>query len=204
MSLAILLPLYLKGALLVSAAIAGLLLLPRNIVNVILSPIVGSLFDRWGPRYFVIFGFVFVLLGNIGFVSIPSAETPVWQVVAAFMVLFLGLTMVTMPSQTNGLNQLPREFYADGSAAMNTLNQIAGAAGTAIAITLFTSGKSHYLASYPHAAEPVILAAGVKYTFYFITGISVIGLFLSFFVNRSSEAKADAPAAVTAAEPVHR
>lgn len=193
LSMAILLPLYLTGALLLSAAVAGLLLLPGNAVNVIMSPIVGSLFDKWGPRYFVIIGSIFVVLGNIGFVSILSATTPVWQVVVAFMIFFFGLTMVTMPAQTNGINQLPRELYADGSAAMNTLNQVAGAAGTAIAITLFTSGQSSYLINFPDASQQELLAAGVKYAFYFTTGISVVSLICSFFVKKSSVVKEKPP-----------
>ena len=132
---------YLKGALLFSAAVAGLLLLPGNAVNFIMSPIVGTLFDKMGPRRFAITGSIIVLIGNIIFVASISATTPAWQIIVAFMILFFGLTMVTMPAQTNGLNALPRELYADGSAAMNTLNQVAGAAGTAIAITLFTVAK---------------------------------------------------------------
>ncbi|EMR06018.1 Multidrug resistance protein B [Bhargavaea cecembensis DSE10] len=183
---AILLPLYLKGALLFSAAAAGLILLPGNAVNVILSPIVGSLFDKWGPRYFVIIGFVFVLLGNLGFLAFLSASTPAWQVLVSFAVMFVGLTMVTMPSQTNGLNQLPRTLYADGSAAMNTLNQVAGAAGTAVAITLFTAGQAAYGASAPGATEAEVLTSGVKYAFYFTTAISVIGLICSLFMRSSA------------------
>ncbi|MFC2947965.1 MDR family MFS transporter [Virgibacillus sediminis] len=194
----ILLPLYLKGALLFSAAAAGLMLLPGNAVNVILSPIVGSLFDKFGARYFVISGFVLVIIGNLGFLTVLSSTTPAWQIIVSFMVLFFGLTMVTMPAQTNGLNQLPRELYADGSAAMNTLNQVAGAAGTAISITLFTIGQNGYLVDFPDAAQPDVLATGVRYSFYFITGISVVGLICALFVKKPSEveAKGKAPAAV--------
>ena len=50
LSTGILLPLYLKGALLFSSVIAGLILLPGNAVNLLLSPVVGSLFDRYGAR----------------------------------------------------------------------------------------------------------------------------------------------------------
>ncbi|WP_042459947.1 DHA2 family efflux MFS transporter permease subunit [Neobacillus dielmonensis] len=202
LSSAILLPLYLKGALLFSAAVAGLLLLPGNAVNVIMSPIVGSLFDKWGARIFVIIGSLFVVIGNIIFMVTLSATTPAWQVVAAFMVLFFGLTMVMMPSQTNALNQLPRELYADGSAAMNTFNQVAGAAGTAIAITLFTAGQNGFVFDSPDASQQEILAAGVKYAFYFITGISVITFICSLFVRKPSEIKANAQGAVKATEPV--
>ncbi|RDW16103.1 MFS transporter [Oceanobacillus arenosus] len=204
LSTGILLPIYLKGALLFSAAVAGLMLLPGNAVSVIMSPIVGTLFDKFGPRVFVITGSIIVLIGNLIFASVISATTPVWQIVAAFMVLFFGLTMVTMPSQTNALNELPRELYADGSAAMNTLNQVAGAAGTAIAITLFTAGQSSFVLDVPDASQAEVLAAGVKYAFYFIAGISAVALICSFFMKKAGGQKEKSSAAVRATEPAHR
>ncbi|MEH7493202.1 DHA2 family efflux MFS transporter permease subunit [Neobacillus niacini] len=204
LSTGILLPLYLKGSLLFSAAMAGLLLLPGNAVNFILSPIVGALFDKIGARRFTIAGFIFVLIGNIAFLSTISSQTPAWQIVLAFMILFFGLSMVMMPAQTNAMNQLPRELYGDGSAAMNTLNQVAGAAGTAIAITVFTSGQNSYVMDFPNATQPEILAAGIKYAFYFITGISVVGLIGSFFVKKPNAVTEKSPAVVQSAEPVSR
>jgi MFS transporter, DHA2 family, lincomycin resistance protein len=204
LSTGILLPLYLKGALLFSAAMAGLLLLPGNAVNFILSPIVGALFDKVGARRFTIAGFILVLIGNIVFLSTISSQTPAWQVVVAFMILFFGLTMIMMPAQTNAMNQLPRELYGDGSAAMNTLNQVAGAAGTAIAITVFTSGQNSYVMDFPNATQPEILAAGIKYAFYFITGISVVGLIGSFFVKKPGAVTEKSQAVVQTSESVSR
>jgi DHA2 family lincomycin resistance protein-like MFS transporter len=204
LSTSILLPLYLKGALLFSAMIAGLLLLPGNAVNVIMSPIVGSLFDKTGPRKLVVTGSAIVLIGNIIFASTISATTPAWQIIVAFMALFVGLTMVTIPAQTNALNSLPRELYADGSAGMNTLNQVAGAAGTAIAISLLTAGQSSFVAGTPDAEQGEVLAAGVKYAFYFITGISVVALICSLFMRKPSDVKEKSSAAVKATEPVSR
>ena len=195
LSTAILLPLYLKSALLFTAVMAGLILLPGNAVNFVMSPIVGALFDKWGPRVFIITGSVIVLIGNIMFITVISATTPTWQIIVAFMILFFGLTMVMMPSQTNALNQLPRELYADGSAAMNTLNQVAGAAGTAIAITVFTAGQNRYAAAFSDASGQAIVAAGVSYAFYFITAISAVGFVCSLFMKKSNagEAKSSAP-----------
>ncbi len=204
LSTAILLPLYLKGALLFGAAAAGLLLLPGNAINVIMSPIVGTLFDKIGPRKLAITGSVIVLIGNIIFATAISATTPAWQIIVAFMVLFVGLTMVTIPAQTNALNSLPRELYADGSAGMNTLNQVAGAAGTAIAISLLTAGQSSFAAGAPDAAQGEVLAAGVKYAFYFITGISVVAVICSLFMRKPSEVKEKSPVAVKTTEPVSR
>lgn len=199
LSTGILLPMYLKGSLLYSAAVAGLLLLPGNAVNVIMSPIVGALFDKIGPKKLALTGSIIVLIGNIIFAATISATTPAWLIIVPFMILFFGLTMVTIPAQTNGLNALPRELYGDGSAAMNTLNQVAGAAGTAIAITLLTAGQTSFAAGAPDASQGEVLAAGVKYTFYFVSGISVVALICSFFMKKPSEAKAKSTAAATTA-----
>lgn len=188
LSASILLPIYLKGALLYSAAMAGVLLLPGNAVNLVMSPIVGSLFEKIGARRFVITGFIFVMGGLVLFLTSLTAEGPVWPIVIAFMILFFGLTMTTMPAQTNALNQLPRELYADGSAAMNTLNQVAGAMGTAIAITLFTGGQESHFLDYPSASMPEVLAAGTKHAFYFIMIISVIGFIASLFIKKHKKA----------------
>ncbi|MEJ7448241.1 MFS transporter, partial [Staphylococcus epidermidis] len=67
-----------------------------------------------------------------------SAHTPVWVIICNFMLMFIGITMIMMPAQTNALNQLPKELYPDGSATITTLIQVAGSAGTTIAITIYT------------------------------------------------------------------
>lgn len=181
----ILLPIYLKGALLISAAVAGLVLLPGNVVNVLLAPVVGGLFDKSGGRArgFVMFGALFVVIGTGMFAFTLSDTTPVWQVIVAFIVMFLGITFVIMPSQTNAMNQLPREMYADGAAAMNTLNQVAGAAATSIAITLFTTGQNNYMAEFPTASVQAMLAAGTQHAFVYVTVIAVLILIASFFIK---------------------
>ncbi|GGP14919.1 MDR family MFS transporter [Oceanobacillus neutriphilus] len=184
LSTGILLPMYLKGALLFSAAMAGLMLLPGNVLNALMSPIVGSLFDKFGAKKFLILGFFLVFVANLSFVLTITATTPIWQVVTAYMILFLGISMIIMPAQTNGLNQLPRNLYADGSAVMNTLQQIAGSIGTVIAITLMVSGQNLFVDKFPESTSEELLAAGTKYTFVFIMTFALIGLFFSLFVKK--------------------
>ena len=138
LSVAILIPLYLKSVLGFAALAAGLLMLPGNALNIVMSPIVGSSFDRVGAKIYTRIGYVLITISAALFVIVISATTPVWQIVVLLMVFFLGISMTIMPAQTNAMNQLPPKMYADGSAAMNTLTQVAGALGTAIAITMFT------------------------------------------------------------------
>lgn len=187
LSTGILLPLYLKGALLFSSVIAGLILLPGNAVNLVLSPVVGSLFDRFGARYFGIIGYLLMFIAALTFVLIISATTPVWLIIVLFMLLFFGITMVMMPAQTNALNQLPHDLYADGSATITTLIQVGGSAGTAIAITIYTTAMKSFGAAHPSASQEVVLAHGVQFTFIFITILTVIGWILSLFVKKTPQ-----------------
>ena len=92
--------------------------------------------------------------------------------------------MIIMPAQTIGLNQLPRELYSDGTAVMNTLQQIAGATGTAVAITLMITGQNMLEKIAPSTSAVELMAAGTKYAFYFISAAAIIGLMASLFVKR--------------------
>lgn len=184
LSSAILLPLYMRTSMLVSAAVAGVALLPGSAMNALLSPVIGILSDKFGVKKILPIGFLFTAIASVLFIIIISAETPIWQVVIAFLIYFVGISMIIMPAQTNGLNELPRELYADGTAVMNTLQQIAGATGTALAITFLIHGENLFLEASPSAPPVEMIAAGTKYAFYFIAGIAIAGFIASLFVKR--------------------
>ena len=183
----ILLPLYLQNVLALSTFTAGLLLLPGGVMNGILSPIMGGLFDKFGPKWLVIPGFVFVLGALFGFATI-DLETSKGFIIGLLIVLMIGVSMIMMPAQTNGLNQLPPELYPHGTAIMNTLQQVAGAIGTAVAISLLSSGTEAYLNNPEDAANPLnpLLAftEGLHRSFMFAIVVAVIGFVLAFFVKR--------------------
>lgn len=187
LSTGILLPLYLKGALLFSSVIAGLILLPGNAVNLLLSPVVGSLFDRYGARYFCIFGFATMFIATLIFTLTISTTTPVWIIICAFMLLFVDISMVMMPAQTNALNQLPQALYADGSATITTLIQVGGSAGTAIAIAIYTNHMQQVTAAKAQLAPEAIVSSGIQFTFIFIYAITVIGFICALFIKKQKQ-----------------
>ena len=53
------------------------------------------------------------------------------------MALSLGLALLFTPAFTTGLNPLPPHLYSHGSAIMSTLQQVAGAAGTALLVSIY-------------------------------------------------------------------
>ena len=187
LSAMMILPLYLQTSLALSTFAAGLMLLPGGIINGILSPVMGGLFDRFGPKWLVIPGLVIVAGTMYGF-STVTLETSTGFIVGLHIALMVGISMIMMPAQTNGLNQLPPELYPDGTAIMNTLQQVAGAIGTAIGISILSSGRRSFLETVSDQKDPInqLLAFtnGVQHAFIFAIIVAVIGLVISFFIKR--------------------
>jgi DHA2 family lincomycin resistance protein-like MFS transporter len=183
----IILPMYLQNGMKLSAFSAGLMLLPGAALNGILSPRMGRLFDKYGPKWLVIPGLV-VVAAMLWFFSGITLASSVAFIVALHIGLMVGISMVWMPAQTNGLNQLPPELYPHGTAVMNTLQQVAGAIGTALAISILTSGMQNYLnkSSAPTELKEMANAMtfGSQNVFMFAMIVTLIGLALAFFIRR--------------------
>ncbi|MER1999389.1 MAG: MFS transporter [Lysinibacillus sp.] len=185
LSVAILVPMFLKTVLGFAALTAGLCMLPGNILNIIMSPIVGVNFDKVGAKVFTRIGFTMILISMIVFLTTISATTATWIIIVNLCVFFVGVSMTIMPAQTNAMNSLAPQKFADGSAALNTLTQIAGASGTAVAITMFTIGQNNYIKEFGASVPADVLAHGVHTAFVVVSVISVLGLVGSFFVKNS-------------------
>lgn len=181
LSVAIILPIYLKDVLLFSAAIAGILLLPGNIINVIFSPLIGFLYNRYDARFFAVIGALFMLLSASIFLVVINEYTVAWKIVIAFMSLCMGVTCVIMPAQTTALSDLTPDLYADGSAIWNTLYQVSGALGTSIAITLMSYFRENALSQ---NSAITALSFGTHAVFYFTLALSIIALLLAFRLKK--------------------
>jgi DHA2 family lincomycin resistance protein-like MFS transporter len=184
-----LLPIYLQQGLLLTAFTSGLLLLPGGILNGFLSPITGKLFDKFGPRVLVIPGAAILVLVMWLFTQI-DLDTSKGTIIFYHCIMMVAISMIMMPAQTNGLNQLPRKYYPHGTAILNTLQQVSGAIGVAFFISMMSAGTKDYLANNTEAVSPeelgaLALNAGIHNAFYIGMIFAVVGLVLSFFVKRT-------------------
>lgn len=137
-------PIYMQGALLFSAVTAGLVMLPGGLLNGAMSPIMGRLFDKFGPRPLLIPGAV-ILAAIVFSYRYTTPGIPVWIVIVQQAILMIAVAMIMMPAQTNGLNQIPQKLYPHGTAIMNTLTQVSGAIGAALFISVMENGQQRYL-----------------------------------------------------------
>ena len=64
--------------------------------------------------------------------------TPIPLLLGVHLVLSTGLAFLFTPAFTTALNPLPPKLYSHGSAILSTLQQVAGAAGVALLVTIMT------------------------------------------------------------------
>ncbi|MFX3634361.1 MAG: DHA2 family efflux MFS transporter permease subunit [Candidatus Pristimantibacillus sp.] len=184
----ILLPIYLQNNRGMSALESGLFLLPGSIVMAIMSPIAGKMFDRCGMKWIGILGTI-ILVASTAFYTNLTYSTGILLMMFVYMIRSFGVTFITMPLMTTGLNALRPELTGHGTAMQNTLQSIAGAIGTAIMTTilttqtdLFVSNEVAKLGQGKPSAEQLStigsngLLHGVNSSFVAATIFAVIGL----------------------------
>jgi MFS transporter, DHA2 family, lincomycin resistance protein len=120
-----------------------------------------------------------------GFASL-SAASPLWLVIVIHMVLMAGLGLMMTPLMTSSLAVLPGPLYSHGSAILATLQQVAGAFGTAAFVTISA------IASTTAGGSPD--AQGLRTGFMAAGVVGVLALIVSFFLPRRIVAAPDADA----------
>jgi len=197
----LLLPIYVQTIRGISPMDAGLMLLPGALLNAAMSPITGRLFDRIGGRILAITGLAITSIATYLFSQL-TFETTYMSLVIIHAIRMFGLSLVMMPVSTNGLNQLPRRYYPHGTAMNNTLNQVSGAIGTAILVTIMSirtesvmtrlmTDALHQGGGQPTAEiqQQMLLTAtldGINFTFFISTIVIAFALVLAFFIKRST------------------
>lgn len=194
------LPLYLQGSLLVSALVSGLVMLPGGLLEGVLSPIAGRLYDRFGPRPLIIPG-VLLITGSLFLLSTIDESTALGTVIALHVVFCIGLAASFSPLMTTALGSLPTHLYGHGSAILNTLQQLAGAAGTAGLITVCSEVSEAARAG--GASEPAALADGTSSAFLTAAVVALAASAVSLFITRAPGADSGQPETVveTTAQP---
>ncbi len=182
----ILLPLYLQIGLGLTALTAGLILMPGGALNGILSPVAGRVYDIYGPKWLLTPGFIIMII-MLWQLSNVTTETTIPMAIFLHSGLMIGVTFVMMPVQTHGLNALPKNLYPDGTALINTLLQVSGSIGTALAITIMSTSQSNFLKTVADPSDPSLastsLTAGVQTAFILGIVLAVFGLMISFFIK---------------------
>ena len=174
------LPLYLQSSVLVSALVTGFALLPGGLLEAALSPITGRLYDKVGPRPLVVPGMI-VVMGSLFWLATVDENTSVWLVILIHVIFSVGLACLFTPLMTTALGSLPKNLYGHGSAIMNTFQQLAGAAGTAVMIAIYSTVGQQSLAQ--GNSNEAALADGAGSAFLTSAIVSVVAVIFALLIK---------------------
>lgn len=204
----LLIPIYVQTIRGISPFDAGLMMLPGALAMALMSPITGKLFDKYGGRALAIIGLAIMTYTTYLFSQL-TFETSYTHLMVLHAVRMFGMSMVMMPVSTNGLNQLPTRFYPHGTAMNNTLNQVSGAIGTALLVTIMsnrtesqakiigeeamknlnTQPTEAALAQMNQEIAMKAMLEGINYSFLVATFIAAVAFVLAFFIKRAKQAE---------------
>ncbi|TCI42915.1 DHA2 family efflux MFS transporter permease subunit [Exiguobacterium sp. SH3S2] len=199
----ILTPAYVQSVRGISPLDSGLMLLPGAIIMGIMSPITGKLFDKFGPKLLSITGLTITAISTYMLANVQLDSTYTY-IVTTYTLRMFGMSMVMMPILTNGLNQLPTSLNPHGTAINNTAQQVSGAIGTAILVTIMNSVTRTEAESLMTGVDPSTLTesamgvmtqqallSGIQVSFYVALVMNILALILAFFVKRVDVRKLD-------------
>lgn len=205
----ILLPLYLQNVRGFTPIESGLMLLPGAILMGIMSPITGYIFDKIGARWLAVAGLAIMTVTTYEFSQL-TVDTTYAHLITVYTIRMFGMSLMMMPIQTAGLNQLPARLNAHGTAMSNTLRTIAGALGTALLVSIM-SNKSAEVAKQlvvsmgvdPQNAAQMqtvgmqAMVEGINHSFVVATWMTAAAFVLAFFIKRVAiERKGTVPSKV--------
>ena len=185
------LPLVLQTVSRLDATQSGLVLLPGALLMGILGPLMGRIYDAYGPKVLLVPGTLLIAGALFTFATL-TPETPIALVTAVQVAMSLGLAGSFTPLFSSSLGSLRRHLYSHGSAALNTLQQVAGAAGTDLLIGIYSSGLHAGVAD---GTDPASAGAvGAQSAFLVGACIAVVAVVLAFFIKNPADDQESIPA----------
>lgn len=170
-----LLPIFTQTVLGHSATIYALATLPGSLVMAIVTVFSGRIYDKSGPKPLIICGASMLLIGSILGMMFHQDNNLIHIGIASCL-LSAGTGFLSSPTTTMGLSDLDAKNRIDGSSILNTLRQIASSLASTLAILIYSIISRNSGA-----------IAGVKTTYAFYIGISVLTIMFAFNFLRESK-----------------
>ncbi|OFI45706.1 multidrug transporter [Floricoccus penangensis] len=189
------LPTYLQNVHGLSPLDSGLTLLAGALMMGLISPIAGILYNKVGVRNLALVGLTILAIGTIPFVFL-SATTPTIFITVLYAIRMAGIALTMMPLTTSAMNALPIEETTHGTAANNTVRQLA----SSVVVALLTSITQNIINTNSPAkamkdTNPMEFASktidasmdGFRVSFAVGLGFAVVGLIITIFFLRAKK-----------------
>ncbi len=133
-----LLPVFAQESLHYTATLSGVVLMPRTLAMMAMSPLIGRMYNQVQPAFIVAFG---VLLFGVGSweLSHISLETSSSEMVVPLLITGAAFACLFVPLTTAALSKIPRHQMADAAGLNSFVRQVGGSVGLTIFATMFTN-----------------------------------------------------------------
>lgn len=170
-------PLHLQTSLGLSELESGLLLVPGGVVMGVLGPVVGRVMDRTGGVWLVPVGSTGMTVALLGLASAVGLDLGAGWILAGHLLFMASVALIFTPAFTAGLEVLPAALYAHGSSVLNTVQQVAGAAGIAVAMAVLSAGSR--AAIIRGVDESAAFTQGVMHALAVLSGLAVVTVIIA-------------------------
>jgi DHA2 family multidrug resistance protein len=137
MALTFLLPVFMQEVLGFTAMQSGLALMPRTLVMIAVTPLVGRLYNRVPPRAFVAFGVVMFCISAFQ-MSHYNLDTSSAGIISTLIFQGVAFSCLWVPLTTVALSSIPRHKLADATGSNSLVRQIGGSIGLAVFATVLS------------------------------------------------------------------
>ncbi|MDD0857937.1 hypothetical protein NHF46_09560 [Arthrobacter alpinus] len=125
-----------------------------------------------------------------------NETTPLAMIIGMHLVMSVALAFIFTPAFTAGLNPLPHSLHSHGSALLSTLQQLGGAAGTALLVGVMSAGT---LAAAAAGKDPIAAQTAGFSNGFMVAGCVALGIaVIAAFMGKSRDASSSEPASTTA------
>ncbi|QRK05612.1 DHA2 family efflux MFS transporter permease subunit [Archangium violaceum] len=154
------LPLFMQEMLGFTAMQAGMALMPRTLVMIVVMPIVGRLYNRISPRVLIGVGLFIIGLGVHRLMRV-SLDTGRAEIIGSIMLQGLGTSLLFVPLNVVVFDKVARTRMADAAGLNALMRQIGSSVGLALFATLMTRYtaeaqvglSAHVIAERPELSE---------------------------------------------------
>jgi DHA2 family multidrug resistance protein len=157
-----LLPQYMQLMLGFNATQAGLALMPRSLVMMMMMPVAGRLFNVLGPRPMIASGLTIVGFSQWMMASF-TLQTSADQILVPQVIQGFGFALTFVSLSTTALAWLDRSKLTSGAGLYNLIRQIGGSFGTALVVTVLDRRMDLARANLVRHASPHNPAFGPRF-----------------------------------------
>ncbi|MDX6552019.1 MAG: hypothetical protein QOH74_507 [Gaiellales bacterium] len=175
------LSLYMQEVLGYSALKTGFAYLLVSVTIIVSAAVSQTLVTRIGPRRILALGMGLLTLGLLWFTQVSVDGSYLVDLVPGFILAGIGLGFAFVPDTIAALSGVEERDAGVASGLINTSQQIGGAIGVAVMVTVATTRTTDVLSAAGHsAADPSVVAAastdGFQLAFLWGAGLAALGL----------------------------